>query len=1120
MKSKIFMTCCLILLAGWLVAFSIVVPDYSIRYTSEYAYLTGDDVMYTSEAGAPQLVLASGYAQIPSNHRVINVIITPLETKIIKLSVPLIPTGPVNALSFIDKEQIAIIDEEKYADSSKQTSLDNYGTARLSGRRLAYFSYYPIRYDHALLSLEIITRADVQIQTEMDEQVTNFAENQVSNDILTYLDIETNRDVIISKQLIVCPDSLIATYQILADWRKKQGYDVIITSLEDIYANYPGIDNADKLRNAIIALHENHNIDYLTLGGDEAQIPHRQLFAFDCEFGAYDDENDIPADMYYGGLDGSWDANNNGIYGEDDDEPDYYPEIYVSRLSINNSADLENYLNRLISYEAGAVEADYYQLSGLTQDLWEGNRSYRCQNYIYDKYFAGAAVNHLYGNDCDELNAYNLLNAGANIVQHTGHASRTVLGLEDGYIRHLMVEQLSNEWGGLFYSIGCWALAGDYDSIGEALVVTPQKGFLGMIGNSRYGWGAPSAAGFGYSEYFQKKTFKILSERKNIQLAKLHALAKIDFIPFLNGRSVYKWIAYELNAQGDAGYLINLKTPRELQVNMSRDNGIVRGNVTSDENIANVVVTSGSERVNTDANGYFSIQTTTPEISFFIKGYKAKTALLADLDTVRIEIIDNNSGITLSYQAEFINLTAQAYYASDYYWRVEVLSGGATVNSLNETTDTCTVEIGFLNEDALENGSYSQLKFSIYANDNDVELANKVYTIKRQAPVMSLVSTWQNHSESTSINLQNKLELNYELANLGDFNLNINRIELSSDNPHLVVTEGSIIETRIISIDETIVVTDSVYFDHLDTQDAHLELLVDYSPVNNADLHYYLTLTSQISNGLWTWREDFEAVSSFIGNGWQRVDTESNAGVWSLSPRPESTGTYMISSPSMQYQNGMSLSYDYKYTLPMYGGDGYYIILRTSDTADTLAFLGAGGALMPREDALTYIASDWTNVNFEIDDLLLNTPPVGTEFHLEFVFYYPLITLDFNDYGNMPAIGIFIDNLELTKEMLVASEDLVSGVNQQLNVYNYPNPFNPVTHFYIENAAGKRTEIDIYNIRGQCVRTLSAHANDTSNQVITWNGKDTNNNNLGSGVYLYRVQTGKKMRTRKLILLK
>ncbi len=92
-----------------------------------------------------------------------------------------------------------------------------------------------------------------------------------------------------------------------------------------------------------------------------------------------------------------------------------------------------------------------------------------------------------------------------------------------------------------------------------------------------------------------------------------------------------------------------------------------------------------------------------------------------------------------------------------------------------------------------------------------------------------------------------------------------------------------------------------------------------------------------------------------------------------------------------------------------------------------------------------------------------------------------------------------------------------------INLQNYPNPFNPTTTIsYTLPQSSKNAEIEIYNIKGQRVKTFSINRfSDSLVQQIIWNGKDDNNQSVGGGVYLYKLNVnGKSKAVKKCILLK
>jgi flagellar hook assembly protein FlgD len=86
---------------------------------------------------------------------------------------------------------------------------------------------------------------------------------------------------------------------------------------------------------------------------------------------------------------------------------------------------------------------------------------------------------------------------------------------------------------------------------------------------------------------------------------------------------------------------------------------------------------------------------------------------------------------------------------------------------------------------------------------------------------------------------------------------------------------------------------------------------------------------------------------------------------------------------------------------------------------------------------------------------------------------------------------------------------------------NYPNPFNPTTNISFSLPAEAEIKLNIYNIKGQKVKTLSNSVYPQGNHNVVWNGRDDNGQPVGSGVYFYRLHVdGKTLATRKCLLLK
>ncbi len=85
---------------------------------------------------------------------------------------------------------------------------------------------------------------------------------------------------------------------------------------------------------------------------------------------------------------------------------------------------------------------------------------------------------------------------------------------------------------------------------------------------------------------------------------------------------------------------------------------------------------------------------------------------------------------------------------------------------------------------------------------------------------------------------------------------------------------------------------------------------------------------------------------------------------------------------------------------------------------------------------------------------------------------------------------------------------------------NYPNPFNPSTTITFALPAGADVRLAIYNLQGQLVKKLVAGKMAAGHHAIVWNGDDVFGANVSTGTYIYRMQAGQFVATRRLLLLK
>jgi len=162
--------------------------------------------------------------------------------------------------------------------------------------------------------------------------------------------------------------------------------------------------------------------------------------------------------------------------------------------------------------------------------------------------------------------------------------------------------------------------------------------------------------------------------------------------------------------------------------------------------------------------------------------------------------------------------------------------------------------------------------------------------------------------------------------------------------------------------------------------------------------------------------------------------------------------------------------------------------------------------------------------------LLQETPP-GSMGGNSAIWSYRTINLDnyigssiylaFRHYDSAGCYYIMIDDVKVgTIAPSGIGEETIHVPTATALKANYPNPFNPSTTIAFDMAASGNTTIDIFNVRGQKVKTVANGFFNAGTHRVLWNGDDHNGNSVGSGVYFYRMTTESYTKTQKMLLMK
>ncbi|MCF7803355.1 MAG: S8 family serine peptidase [Candidatus Marinimicrobia bacterium] len=83
---------------------------------------------------------------------------------------------------------------------------------------------------------------------------------------------------------------------------------------------------------------------------------------------------------------------------------------------------------------------------------------------------------------------------------------------------------------------------------------------------------------------------------------------------------------------------------------------------------------------------------------------------------------------------------------------------------------------------------------------------------------------------------------------------------------------------------------------------------------------------------------------------------------------------------------------------------------------------------------------------------------------------------------------------------------------------NYPNPFNPETSISYQLPEKARVSLTVFDIRGTTIQTLVEETQSSGSHTVQWDGTSRSGEQVSSGVYFYRLQTGDRRLTKKMVL--
>ena len=360
--------------------------------------------------------------------------------------------------------------------------------------------------------------------------------------------------------LIITDVEFVSPFQELADWKIRRGISTEVKEVSWVLSNYSGYDDPEKIRNCIRDYYANHGTRWVLLAGDTDAVPYREVT-----------DDYIPCDLYFSDLDSNWDADGDHLYGEEEDQVDMYPEVFVGRAPCGDVSEVQTFVEKCLTYEI-SPETDYQtEILLAAEELWPGTDGGKLKDYIDSSFipdnFQATKLYQTSGN-LDWESFRDGMNDGPGIVNHDGHGDFDALSIgPDAWTNSDMDGLVNGPKYSLLYTGGCNTAGIDADCIGERFVNNPNGGGVAYCGNTRSGWGASSPLE-GPSPQFDIEFFRALFDSSTYRVGKTLARSKIPFIPLAQSPYGYfdRYVMYTLVLLGDPMLEVWTDLPAELTV--------------------------------------------------------------------------------------------------------------------------------------------------------------------------------------------------------------------------------------------------------------------------------------------------------------------------------------------------------------------------------------------------------------------------------------------------------------------------------------------------------------------------------------------------------------------------
>lgn len=575
-------------------------------YKGYYRISYQDPSIYSlAEEGDPDIPAYMVRVLIPRDSKIIDII--PNERERVLLG-ELIPY-PFQGYEILSKPRNHIVPPNKNiyesGDIYPDMKIRSRSIGNTRGFDILYFAYYPFEFDtsnNMLYMYQDITFTIEYKQIKNPDSI-DFRPNQIFNDIvLSSVEnpegmkkfyphkLDTTKKAGDIDMLIITTDALSEATQAYADFRESAGIISNIKTVSEINSSYTGANIQLKIKNCIYQYVQNNNITYVFLIGDAGtnttySVPTQKLYGYlPWSWWNTESDNTIPGDIFYTGFSGAfdWNSNNNSRVGEMNDNADISPDVIIGRLSVRNSQQVLDYLDKVSNYLSARNHPNFAEnllLSGVQLFSYTGDAKAKTER-MYNQHILPFWSDHnkhtLYDSDTSVTvsSLTNALQQDMNFFHMATHGSVTSYAMSAGQAFNSNHALALENIPGILITIACTtnAFDPDYQSaydpcLGEAFTRNPDGGSIVYIGASRYGIGYNTYDSHGPSFQYNNWIFRYTLQNtyQNI-IGAGFTQAKIQMTGAANSDHFMRWIHFCLNNLGDPSITVHKEVSHGIPV--------------------------------------------------------------------------------------------------------------------------------------------------------------------------------------------------------------------------------------------------------------------------------------------------------------------------------------------------------------------------------------------------------------------------------------------------------------------------------------------------------------------------------------------------------------------------